>query len=39
MPLGPEDFGLYWAMVNDQIIERDEKIEKQYEAWLASTGK
>jgi hypothetical protein len=35
-PLRSEDFSLYWAMVNDQIIERDPKIEEQY---FASTGK
>ena len=30
------DFALYWAMVNDQIIERDLEVEKQYQEWLAS---
>ncbi len=32
------DFNLYWAMVNDDIIQRDEEIEKMYREWLASTG-
>ena len=30
------DFGLYWAMVNGQIIERDENLERIY---FASVGK
>lgn len=34
--LSAEDFCLYWAMVNDQIIQRDMELEKQYEEFLAS---
>lgn len=33
------DFCLYWAMVNDQIIERDMELEEKYREFLASTGK
>jgi hypothetical protein len=33
-----EDFALYWAMVNDQIIERVPEIEDQFREFLASTG-
>jgi hypothetical protein len=29
-PLSEADFCLYWAMVNDQLIERDEEIERQF---------
>ncbi len=34
--LQESDFRLYWAMVNDHIIERDPEIEKQYEAFVAA---
>jgi hypothetical protein len=37
--LSEADFGLYWAMVGDQIIERDLELEKQYEEFLASARK
>lgn len=30
------DYALYWAMVNDQIIERSPEIEEQYRVWLAA---
>lgn len=33
------DFGMYWAFVNDQLIERDPEIERLYEEFLASTSK
>ena len=33
-----EDFQLYWAMVNDQLIERDPEIEKLYRERIASAG-
>lgn len=39
LEMSEADFVLYWAMVNDQIIERDPEIEKQYQEWLASTSK
>jgi hypothetical protein len=32
------DFALYWAMVNDQIIERDPEIEAKWKEFLASAG-
>lgn len=35
-PLSEADFALYWAMVSDQIIQRDEEIEKKYEEFIAS---
>ncbi len=36
--LSAEDFCLYWAMVNDQIIQRDMELEEKYREFLASTG-
>jgi len=36
--LSEADFQLYWAFVNDQIIERDQEIEKAFEEFLARSG-